>query len=119
MVLREAKQRNARRVLKIEVDLGELSLLQHEQVRFWMEHLFSGTPAEHAEIVITSITPMVSCATCGYEGGISVKKDPVYHMTLPSYACPRCGSAITVELGMECILRHIEMELPEETPSQG
>jgi len=112
-VLREAKKRNATRVLRVEVEIGELSFLEPEQVGFWVELNLQGTIAERAELDIKLVEPVVSCQECGYSGGIQVTEDPAYHFMLPTFQCPHCGSSrLKVERGRECTLRRIELELP-------
>jgi len=115
LVLKEAQQRNAQRVLRVEVEIGELSFLEPDQVSFWMEAHFRDTIAQGAALDIKLIEAQVRCDGCGYAGKIETQEDPAYHLMLPQYACPQCGSArLEVERGRECILRRVEMELPEE-----
>ena len=51
-VLREAKKQTATRVLKVEVELGELSFLDPDQSSFWVKLNFQDTIAEGAELDI-------------------------------------------------------------------
>ena len=113
-VLREAKKRDAARVLRVEIELGELSFLEPEQVGFWVDLNFQGTIAEGAELDIKLVEPVVSCRECDYAGAIQVAQHPAYHFALPTFRCPRCGSSrLEIERGRECTLRRIELELPE------
>jgi len=115
LVLKEAEKRNAERVLRVEVEIGELSFLEPDQVSFWMEAHFRDTIAQGAELDIKLTGAQVRCDDCGYVGEIETQEDPAYHLMLPRYVCPRCGSPrLEVERGRECILRRVEMELPEE-----
>jgi len=112
-VLREAKKRNATRVLKVEVEIGELSFLEPAQVGFWAELSFEGTIAEGAKLDIKLIEPLITCPHCGYTGRIQVAEHPDYHFMLPVFQCPRCGSSqLSVERGRECTLRRVDLELP-------
>jgi hydrogenase nickel incorporation protein HypA/HybF len=112
VVLRETSERKAARVLRVEVEIGEMSFLEPDQLSFWLEHLFRDTPAQGAEVSITTVKPQVRCEKCGYTGGIETHEDPAYHLMLPRFTCPRCGAAeLTVERGRECILRRVEMEI--------
>ena len=113
-VLREAKKRNATRVLKVEVEIGELSFLEPEQVGFWTELSFQSTIAEGAKLDIKPVEPLVTCPQCGYSGGIQVVEHPDYHFMLPVFQCPHCHSSrLSVERGRECALRRVELELPD------
>lgn len=115
-VLREAEKRSAARVLRVEVEIGELSFLEPEQLSFWVSQDFQGTVAEGAELCIKPVESVVTCQECGYSGGLQVKEDPAYHLLLPSFQCPRCSSPrLVVERGRECVLRRIELELPDSS----
>ena len=112
-VLREARERKATRVLKVEVEVGELSFLEPDQISFWAEMCFQGTIAEEAELDIKLVRALVACQECGHCGEIPVTNDPAYHFVLPVFQCPRCGSPrLKVERGRECLLRRVELELP-------
>ena len=112
-VLREAHERRATRVLKVQVEVGELSFLEPDQIGFWAEMCFQGTIAEGAELDIKLVRALVACQECPYRGDISVTNDPAYHLVLPIFQCPRCGSSrLEVERGRECLLRRVELELP-------
>ena len=112
-VLREANERNATHVLRVEVEVGKLAFLEPDQISFWAEVYFQGTIAQEAELEIKLIDPIVSCQQCGYAGGIPATEHPTYHLVLPTFQCPRCGSSkIVVKRGRECLLRRVELELP-------
>ena len=112
LVLRKADERKARRVVKVELEIGELSFLELEQLRFWLEANFEGTIAQGAELAITLVEPLVKCGDCDYVGRIQVEEDPAYHFMLPRFTCPHCGSArLRVEKGRESTIRRIELEL--------
>ncbi len=113
-VLREAKERNATRVLRVEVEIGELSFLEPDQISFWVEMCFQGTVAEGADLAIELVEPLVTCQQCGYSGEPPVAQHPAYHFELPIFQCSRCGSPrLKVERGRECLLRRLELELPD------
>ena len=114
-VLREAQARNATRVLNVEVEVGELSFLEPEQIGYWAGICFQGTIAEGAELDIKLIQPLVACEECGYTGQIRLEEHPAYHFRLPVFQCPDCGSSrIEVKRGRGCTLRRVEMEVPGE-----
>ena len=117
-VLREAQARNATRVLRVEVEVGELSFLEPEQIAYWAEMCFQGTVGEGAKLDIRLIRPLVACEECGYEGELRVEEHPAYHLRLPVFQCPGCGSSrLEVKRGRGCTLRRVELELEGEAPS--
>lgn len=110
LVLKEAMQRKAKRVLEIEVEIGQLTFLSPEQVTFWVQEGLRGTIGEGAELIIRLIEPHALCPACGYQGRLPVEEDPSFHWVLPSLQCPQCGSTgLTLAKGRECTLKRIEL----------
>jgi len=107
-VLDAAEKNSTRKILSIRLDIGELSLINVEQVTHWVEALFKGTMAEGAEVKVKTIKAAVQCHSCGYKGrNIPDSKDIAPHFA--AFLCPRCGSLeIKVEKGRECLLRKIQ-----------
>jgi hydrogenase nickel incorporation protein HypA/HybF len=107
-VLDTAKKNGGQRVLSIQLEIGELALLNVEQVTFWIHELFKGTVAEGAKVKVKPIKARIQCESCGYKGGMSLdRQDPFRHF-IP-YSCPKCSSfQIKVEKGRECTLRNIQ-----------
>jgi hydrogenase nickel incorporation protein HypA/HybF len=107
-VLDHVKKAKGEKVLSIQLEIGELALLNSEQVIFWIHQLFKGSVAEGAKVKVKTIKARIKCESCGYKGGISPdQQDPFQHF-IP-YSCPKCGLfQIKVEKGRECVLRRIE-----------
>jgi hydrogenase nickel incorporation protein HypA/HybF len=107
-VLDTAKKNDGKRVLSIQLEIGELAILNVEQVTFWIHELFKGTVAEGAKVKVKTIKARIRCESCGYKGGMNLdRKDPFRHF-IP-YSCPKCSSfQINVEKGRECTLRRIQ-----------
>lgn len=108
-VLDTAEKNNGKRVLSVQLEIGELTLLNIEQVTFWIHELFKETVAEGAELKIKTIKARIYCKTCGYKGEVRPdQEDSFRHLALPT--CPQCSSfQIKVEKGRECILRRIQV----------
>ena len=108
-VLDTAKKNNGKKVVSIRLEIGELALLNVEQVTFWIHELFKGSVAEGAKVKVKTIKARIQCESCGYNGGIGLdRQDPFQHF-IP-YSCPKCGSfQIKVEKGRECTLRRIQV----------
>ena len=108
-VLDTAEKNNGKKVLSIQLEIGELTHLSGEQVGFWIKELFKDSVAEGAEVKIKMIKARILCKACGYKGGIgSDPEDSFSHLALPS--CPRCNSfQFKIEKGQECILRRIQV----------
>jgi len=107
-VLDAAGKQDGKRVLSVQLDIGELTLLNMEQVTTWIQELFKGTIAEGAKIKVRTVKAVIRCPSCGYHGrGTMDPEDPLKHLI--ACPCPRCGSlAIQIEKGRECVLKKIE-----------
>ena len=109
-VLREAEKQNAVRVVSVEIEIGDLTFLGIDQVAFWVETGFEETIAEKANVVFKRVKGIVRCKECGYEGNIKIEEDPAYHLNLPTFACPKCGSTkIEITEGREALIRRIKI----------
>jgi hydrogenase nickel incorporation protein HypA/HybF len=108
-VLDTAKKSSGKKVLSVQLEIGELTLLNGDQVGFWVKELFKGSAAEDAEVKIKTIKARILCKACGYKGGIrSDQEDSFRHLTLQT--CLQCNSfQFKVEKGRECILRRIQV----------
>lgn len=108
-VLHAAIENNGKKVVSIQLEIGELALLNVEQVTFWIHELFKGTLAEGAKVKVKSIKARIHCESCGYRGGMKLDpQDPFRHVLL--YSCPECHSfQINVKKGRECTLKRIQV----------
>jgi hydrogenase nickel incorporation protein HypA/HybF len=108
-VLNAVKENNGKKVLSIQLEIGELALLNVEQVTFWVQELFKGSVAEGARVKVRTIKARIKCESCGYKGAIRSNRDDSFtHVALQT--CPQCNSfQFKVEKGRECILRKIQV----------
>ena len=108
-VLDTAGKNKGKKVLSIQLDIGELALLNIEQVTFWVQELLKGSIAEGAKVKVKTIKARVACEACGRKGGVnSDQGDPFQHFV--PLSCPKCGSfQMRIEKGRECYLRKIQV----------
>ncbi len=111
--LETATQHNVRRVVAVNVQVGEFTFLIPEQLEFNFEVASKGTLLEGATLNIDIVHGRIQCQECGYEGvaqtpgGLS----PEIAMFAPMQ-CPSCGSSATVIVGgKEFIVTNIEVEM--------
>ena len=110
-VLEEAKKRGAKKVLEVHLVIGSLTLLGIDQVRFSYEMLAENTIMKGSRLFIKRRAARVNCGGCGYKGAMRFRKSPLYHIRSPTLACPRCGSAVEIVEGKECLIRSIKIEV--------
>lgn len=111
LVLDEAKKREAKKVLEVHLIIGKLTFLAIEQMRFSYNILIKDTIMEESKLKIERRKGMVECDKCGYKGPIRSKEDPVYHLSFPSLACPKCGDTVRIVEGRECVVKTIRLEV--------
>lgn len=100
-----ARDAGAERVLRIRLDVGEMTEAVETALRFAFEALSEGTLCEGAEFEVNMIAPQSVCLECGerYE-------HDRFHMV-----CSSCGSPFTqLVAGKELRIDSIEVDVPDE-----
>lgn len=98
---RAAEDNSGTKVKKVHVGVGELTMVNPEQVVFLFETMceedsfFSG-----CEIDCRNIPVKTECG-CGYSGD-------------ERFVCPECGKLPVVKEGMEILVTNIEIEVEDE-----
>jgi len=108
-VLSEAQKQHAIKVIEVEVEIGDLTFLGIEQVRFAYEILTDKTIAKNSKLTIRQTPGRGKCDSCGYNGPLSYLNDEQFHMIVPTFNCPRCGKPLSISAGRECIIRRIRI----------
>ena len=101
-VLRELENHDIERVEEVELVVGELTFLGHDQLRFAYEIMTRDTVLEGADLNIVIESIEVSCPSCGYEGAAKYLEGEEYHLSVPVLRCPRCGESVRVVKGRRC-----------------
>ena len=112
-VLKEAKKHNAKKVVEVHLDIGKLTFLGLEQVRFSYEVLSKGTIMEGSKLHIQEKDGVVKCTSCGYEGDFKYEDNPIYHIPTPTLHCPKCGETVEIVAGRECTIRDVKLLIEE------
>ncbi len=97
-VMRIAEENNAKKIPRIILEVGELLLINPEQLEFCFQTLSGDSILKDAELEIETQKPLVQCVVCGK------KYD---HVT--SYC--DCGGIVSVEGGKDMIIKKVEMEV--------
>ncbi len=101
IIEQEAKARNAVRIKKIYLEIGDLAAVEKMAMQFGFEVLSKGTLAEGAILKIIDVPGQALCQSCNK----SVKIIKRY------YACELCGgSFLTITSGKELRVKAIEVE---------
>lgn len=105
-VLDAAKKNNATRVKEVFLEIGELTALNPDQLKFIFKTISAGTAAEEASYNIQVMKPLINCRKCSYKGPIEFFEK--LHFFLPIIKCPKCDeSEVDIIGGRECCVRKI------------
>ena len=109
-VLTEAEKQHAAKVVEVEVEIGDLTFLGLEQVMFAYKILTDKTIANNSKLTIQQIPGRGKCDSCSYDGPLSYLNDPQFHLSVPTFNCPRCGKPLSISAGRECIIMRIRIK---------
>ena len=108
-VLKQATERKAKKVVEVDLEIGQLTFLNPEQVMFWFETLTKDTILEGSKLVIEDREGTVRCSQCGYEGGFKYEDDSAFHMPMPTLQCPECDAQVEIVGGKDCVIKRVKM----------
>ena len=99
LVEQEARRHGVTRIIRLRVEIGRLSCLEPEALRFAFDAMAPGTIAEAAKLQIDQPPIRATCKDCGTSIELESRFAP----------CTLCGSArLEVHRGEE--MRFLEME---------
>ncbi len=101
IALTHAERAGARRVLAIDLVIGDLASILDDSVQFYWDMIAKGTPAEGATLRFTRLPLELRCTDCGR----------VFAPGADDYGCPDCaGNHVRVNQGEEMRVESIEVE---------
>ena len=101
LVLEQAEKAEAKKVVNINLVIGEMTGVVGDSVRFYLDFLSKGTVAENAALHVSMVPAKAKCRHCGHEFDL-----PEYEWT-----CPKCkADGLEVTGGTELFLESIEVE---------
>lgn len=96
-----ARQAGVRRIVAIDLAVGELSSIVDDSVQFYFDLLSRGTPAEGAALRFRRVPASCVCRGCGARQAVVVPLPEV---------CPACGGAqLQIVGGRELSVESIEV----------
>lgn len=96
-----AKRESFSRVKVLRMEIGRLSCVEPEALRFAFESAAAGTCADGAQLEIDLVSGSGACPACG----AAVAMEQVYDL------CPHCGGhPLRVLRGMEMRVKHLDVE---------
>jgi hydrogenase nickel incorporation protein HypA/HybF len=109
-VLHEAKNHNVKSVDEVHLEIGELTFLGHEQMKFAYQVLTEKNMLKGSKVIISEKKAKIKCSQCDYNGKIEYDYDKSFHFSLPMFTCPECSNPVDIVEGKECIITRIVAE---------
>lgn len=112
-VVKVAFQNNAKEISEIQLELGELTFVNPEQLKFVFKIAADKTIAKNAFLNIVNKPGEIECLDCGYKGSLKYEEDrPEYHSMVALFTldCPNCGGKNTkIISGRELTIKNIKV----------
>jgi hydrogenase nickel incorporation protein HypA/HybF len=109
----EVEKNRLEKVDKIVLEVGRLTFLGVESLKFCFTTLTKNTLLSETELVINVIEPEIQCQSCGFNGDLEYLDSEEMHFRLPRFTCPKCNGVVKVIKGKDCIIREITGEVAD------
>ncbi len=102
IILDESRKKKIKKIKRVHLVIGSLTLLNHDQIRFWLKELSKGTIAEGLDVKIKKQDSEIRCRSCEYSGELELRNSAADHFFIPAFMCPECKSSeIDIKKGNE------------------
>jgi hydrogenase nickel incorporation protein HypA/HybF len=107
------KDHKIKKVIAVNVEIGEFTFLVPEQLEFNFEIASQKTILEGSELKIKKVNGRVKCLKCGFEGEAQAPEDlPGQMAFFAPMRCPKCDSSATeITGGKDFTITNIEAEV--------
>jgi len=107
-VLKFVTEHEISQVRAVRLEVGELTCVQHDQLRFCYESLAGQTEIKGSDLEIELVRAQVKCPHCNYQGPPRYWDEALWAESVPTLQCPQCGKAAEAVRGHECGIRSIQ-----------
>jgi hydrogenase nickel incorporation protein HypA/HybF len=116
-LLEFSDQNSERAILEVRLEIGELSHIDSEQLRFCYESIAKETPLEGSVLTISKVAATVSCPHCTYHGRPGYWDEALAIAPVMTLRCPQCGKAVDADQGHECAIKSVRLIETHNLPS--
>ena len=106
-----------KRIHEVRLGIGELSHIEHEQLRFCYESITADTPLAGSRLRIDKVEAMVQCLRCQYHGKPKYWDDILAGAPAVTFQCPACGSTVEETQGKECEIKSVRFSQRDHAAS--
>ncbi len=106
-----ALRENARKILRVEMEIGEICSVNVEQLIYLINMFAQDTIAKDVKVSVNEVKTKIRCNNCYYVGEVNYREvEPSWHYRLPDFSCVRCESNKTeIVRGRELIIKTIDV----------
>jgi len=106
-----AEKNNAQEIKEVSIEIGKLTLLNPEQLKFMISVLSENTLFEGSEIIIEEVPIEINCKSCDFVGPVRDDLNHFVHIV----KCPECEEQdLKIIKGRECNVKSIKIEKEDE-----
>ena len=116
-LLEFSAQNPERAILEVRLEIGELSHIDPEQLRFCYESIAKETPVDGSILTIERVAALGTCSHCMYRGRPDYWDDALAIAPLITMRCPHCGKAVDADQGHECAIKSVRLIETHTAPS--
>jgi len=111
-VIEAAEKNDALEILEVTIEVGQMTMLNPEQLKFMLEVLSEDTLLNGAEFNMELIPIEIECLSCGFKGEADSEELDHY---VPVINCPNCEEKnMNIIAGRECNVKNIKIEKSDE-----
>ena len=107
-LLQFANENPDKKIVEVRLDIGELSHIEEEQLRFSYNSITTETPIEGSTLAIEKTEALIECSFCNYRGRPKYWNDVLADVAIATLQCPRCGKAANTIEGQEVAIKSVK-----------
>lgn len=107
-LLQFAAENPDKKIVEVCLEIGELSHIEQEQLRFSYQSIVTETPLENSTLHFENLEAAVACSHCHYHGKPKYWSDALSEMPVATLQCPRCGKVVSAIEGQECAIKSVK-----------
>jgi len=96
-----------KKVLRVLLQVGELTCVEPDQLEFCYASIIPETALSESRLEIERVTAEVKCPHCHYAGPPKYWEDAHAAAPVATLQCPQCGKATETTRGHDCTIRTI------------
>jgi hydrogenase nickel incorporation protein HypA/HybF len=106
-LLQFAGENPDKKIVEVRLEVGELSLIEEEQLTFSYESIITDTPLAGSKLLLENVEAIVECGHCYYRGRPKYWENALASAPIATLECPSCGKAATATAGDECAIKSV------------